>query len=666
MKNTAYLLAVAVLACGAPVFAQGAFQDVPTDHWAYDAVNQLQKDGIVIGYPDGTYGGKRAMSRYEFATAIARLLPMIVQTEADLSHLVTKVDLANQLKDLAKKADPPDLSKFATKDDVNAIRKLVDEFRDELAALGVDVEALKRDLAALCARVEALEVEQKRVRITGNVNVFAVATDANRGIVVDQDGRQTGSFNNPLPFESPGDANTIGRTIGTVNDFDLNIVGRVSDTVAAIATINYGNYLNYIRWLDDFVDGARPTSKNDFQPYDVVEGVKEPVADSKSFVDGFFPMYLYIDWAMCKGDVQVGRLPLQFTPYTLKKIDVDTYTDNLKTDDGNYPVDGIKVAYDFGGVDLVLFAAKSNENDYLVNGLTGQPNSGLFGADSASGWFRSGAPFNLAEGHAVGGLDLIAQSAGARLTIGTPWNGTLGLTYYQAWSQEDWRDAPDEADYDQARVFGADLNILIGSKWSFIGSWTECDTLASDRAPGVTNITDDNTAWDVKLAGGFGKLGLGAGYKNIGFNFAAAGYWDKIGRWANPTNIKGPYVDLCYPIFGQLTFAANGEFLNFINNSPGQEVTITKAQGGLKWGFSKTNSLDVNYQLVNWDEGVTGVTDAKETYLTVGWAHQMSPNAGFKVAYQFINYSTGNDGGPYGEDGDYKGGLGVVQFGVSF
>jgi len=254
MTKTAYLLVVVVLLCGASALAQGAFNDVPTDHWAYDAVNQLQKDGIVIGYPDGTYGGKRAMSRYEFAVAIARLLPKLTP---DLSNYVTKVDLANELKDVVKKGDLPDFSKFATKDDVAAIRKLVDEFRDELAALGVDVDALKRDLAALAARVDALEAEMKRVRLTGNVNIFAVATSADEGVVVDQDSRETRSIDNG------GTQNTLIRSIGYVQDFNLNIVGRVSDCVTANATINYGNYLNYVRYVDDFIDGERPTNKRD-------------------------------------------------------------------------------------------------------------------------------------------------------------------------------------------------------------------------------------------------------------------------------------------------------------------------------------------------------------------------------------------------------------------
>src|SRR3954451_15226028 len=54
--------------------AQGPFADVPTDHWAYDAVNELAALGIFNGYPDQTFGGKRALTRYEFAVALQRML----------------------------------------------------------------------------------------------------------------------------------------------------------------------------------------------------------------------------------------------------------------------------------------------------------------------------------------------------------------------------------------------------------------------------------------------------------------------------------------------------------------------------------------------------------------------------------------------------------------
>ncbi|MEN6302945.1 MAG: S-layer homology domain-containing protein, partial [Armatimonadia bacterium] len=74
------LILVAILAviAVAPCFAQAnPAQTVPFDHWAYDAVNQLVERGIIIGYPDGTFKGDRAMTRYEFAMAISRLLDVI-------------------------------------------------------------------------------------------------------------------------------------------------------------------------------------------------------------------------------------------------------------------------------------------------------------------------------------------------------------------------------------------------------------------------------------------------------------------------------------------------------------------------------------------------------------------------------------------------------------
>src|SRR3569833_3804880 len=54
--------------------AGGPFADVPQGHWAYDAVQQLAQRGIFTGYPDGTFAGKRALTRYEFAVALQRML----------------------------------------------------------------------------------------------------------------------------------------------------------------------------------------------------------------------------------------------------------------------------------------------------------------------------------------------------------------------------------------------------------------------------------------------------------------------------------------------------------------------------------------------------------------------------------------------------------------
>ena len=50
------------------------FPDVPRNHWAYQYISQLAGNGILVGYPDGTFKGDATMTRYEFATMLYRAL----------------------------------------------------------------------------------------------------------------------------------------------------------------------------------------------------------------------------------------------------------------------------------------------------------------------------------------------------------------------------------------------------------------------------------------------------------------------------------------------------------------------------------------------------------------------------------------------------------------
>ncbi len=88
------------------------------NHWAYDAIGQLAARGILSGYPDGTYKGKQPTTRYEMASALARALAVVDMTKA-------------------------------SKQDVEMLKKLVVEFKDELDALGVKVDALDKRVAVL-------------------------------------------------------------------------------------------------------------------------------------------------------------------------------------------------------------------------------------------------------------------------------------------------------------------------------------------------------------------------------------------------------------------------------------------------------------------------------------------------------------------------------------
>lgn len=90
--------------------AANPFSDVPADSWAYDAVSKLASDGVVNGYPDGSYQGQGTMTRYEMAQIVAKAM--------------TKTDI-----DKADKA---------------LVDKLAAEFSEELDNLGVRVADLEK------------------------------------------------------------------------------------------------------------------------------------------------------------------------------------------------------------------------------------------------------------------------------------------------------------------------------------------------------------------------------------------------------------------------------------------------------------------------------------------------------------------------------------------
>ena len=60
------------------------FPDVLSNHWAYEAVSDLSRRGLVEGYPDGTFGGDRLLTRYEFAEIVYRAIQNGVQVNEQL------------------------------------------------------------------------------------------------------------------------------------------------------------------------------------------------------------------------------------------------------------------------------------------------------------------------------------------------------------------------------------------------------------------------------------------------------------------------------------------------------------------------------------------------------------------------------------------------------
>lgn len=82
--------------------ANTSFTDVPSNHWAYGAVSQLAKAGLVDGFEDGTFRGDKTISRYEFAIITAKALDRYDRADAANKALIDKLsaEFASELNTL--------------------------------------------------------------------------------------------------------------------------------------------------------------------------------------------------------------------------------------------------------------------------------------------------------------------------------------------------------------------------------------------------------------------------------------------------------------------------------------------------------------------------------------------------------------------------------------
>lgn len=120
----------------------GPLSDVPQGHWAYDAVAQLAKDGLIKGYPDGTFKGNRPMTRYEAAVLTYRAVDEI---EAQITA-----------------------GKVVEQADIDSVKKLLAAFGNELKAVEAHVDTLDKSVTGVNQSVKALKAEADATQLRVN------------------------------------------------------------------------------------------------------------------------------------------------------------------------------------------------------------------------------------------------------------------------------------------------------------------------------------------------------------------------------------------------------------------------------------------------------------------------------------------------------------------
>jgi len=634
-----------------PALAQGPFADVPTDHWAYDAVNELAKAGIINGYPDNTFGGKRALTRYEFAIA----------TQRGLQEVQRRIDAAiakhEQEKHGVTAPPPPAAAPEVRKEDfdrlrsdVDQLRRLMTEFQDTLAALGTDVDQLKRDVAALGERLHALENEvHKMPKISGDAMIGF------RG-----DYLSTGSLHRATAAGPAGGRATDidNRSIATDNilqnaksiyDIDLGITARLSDVATAKLLLNAGNY------IQGYLNNSLSTVKEIGSPTGVFENVR--------------PYYLYIDTPISAGglgaSITVGKFGQQFTPYTLRKVVVDSYFANTKTDDGNYPITGGRVNFKIGGFGVQAYAGQHSIDYSPLTSTAGSLIADRIGdrlfrgntkiVRNADGTVNTTlSDPNALAAAALPAAALIDQSAGVHVTAGIPFKGRVGVTFFRG------AGTGGKPTFRQLDVYGGDLALapfkLLRLEGEFSHTqWRGEFTGRTGNAP-----REDREAWDGRVIVPLGKLELSGRYRRIGPDFDAPGDWGKIGRWFNPTNIEGYGGALRYPFSRRLSLVGEGNVYQIIG---ARDNEIHHCKAGHKFGLTSANSVDLGAEQVSWIPAVGGTN--RERYYNIGLGHDFNPNTSFKVLYQYIDYRAGAFP-TVGPAFDYTGGVAVTEFSVKF
>ena len=219
MKKILAIAAVAALTAGVSAYAANPFSDVSPDDWAYQAVSDLSDQGVVEGYPDGTFKGERNMTRYELAQVIARLMAREDQLNAEQK---------------------------ATLD------KLAGEYADELANLGVRVSNLEKKVGNISWFGDArMRWQEKGYNADGSKkeDSWNGCMRINAKAQVNDSTYVRGRFASNMNFKDGKDANTKMDVLFVHHQF--------SDKVGMNLGRNFLTLGQTGMYYDDFFDGAQ-------------------------------------------------------------------------------------------------------------------------------------------------------------------------------------------------------------------------------------------------------------------------------------------------------------------------------------------------------------------------------------------------------------------------
>jgi len=633
-------LSALALSWSAPVKAQDAFKDVPQDHWAYQAVAELQQKGILLGYPpENLLKGRRYMTRYEFAVALQRALSKTLGKEgpagqrgADGAPGATGAQGEQGPK--GDKGDPG-----MTPEEVTALRNLANEFKRELASIGANIGQINSRLDALAKSVADLKSAFDKAPKFGVAANIGTRGDYSR-----------------FPFVDKGGAGNFGlkgvSSIDVIHDIHLLVSAKAGKDASFTGDLAFTNYLSY---------RGNTLSQGSFALNPLLGGaaVAETVMPLQAQLD--IPVEGFGEKTM----LTVGRYKQHGTALTYRRPDLDPYFNIQQYDDGNYIQDGIKLSTKLGSVKTSVFvgsfATVANNNGVAINA----PFIGSGAINTAGAGFAANG--NMLNGfkpvgiNALGTGNVASQAAG--VNIGLPFFNfaDLGVTADIFNTGQVVAAANPNNPFNTVTVYGANLHFKPMGKLHINAEVAKSVTSSGLDSDGQSN--DDNNAYALNVHYGTGPINIHAGYNDIDPRYGAPGAWMTLGNWYNPTNVRGPYLSLNYKASDNLAFHVGGNYLEGARNRPGYLTMgdrVNQVKAGLEYKVSSRLSTSLDYEGVMYSLDQAGSNNPSvpiEQYLTLGAGLQLNNSAKFKVGYQMINWQ--NVGGAFGGSASGINGLGA-------
>jgi hypothetical protein len=604
MRAGVWLLVAGLLTLSA--YAQ--MNDVPQNHWAYQAIRELVRLRILQGFPDGTFQPNRQVTRAEFAQAIARAYRVIDERIRQLEGRVNQLapdtpntpqpsPLTERVRELQQAVQELQQLRSA----VETLQRLAQEFEPELRQLNASVRDLRRDLDALSERLKS--EERRRSRLTGDVLLAVFGTHS-------YDGRSALTYNG----NAINPSGKFLQSVGVLHELGLQVDVPVNERIDAQATFIVGNYLPYTR------DAARNTDSL---------GVNTGAYTVGATDVAIWEAYLTLPLELFGREIQaqVGRIPLKLTPYTLQRIDPDYYIDAARYDDGAFRADGARLSATFGGVNAQLF---------LVSSYGIQSNTTRF------------FPIRFAN-HNASVSEPVDQMAGLRLQYPLRFGETpinLGATYMAAGvgRNRSFNHILNtvRTDVNRADVLAFDLSV------EFSGLSAAFDYAVSTLLRGDNRVVGSkNTAFDVRVSYPFNDRWRGTlGYREIGPYFVAPGNWGRIGYLYNPSDLKGTYFRTDYQVAENLRVALAVDAytgtakLPFNQGYQGRD-RVRRIQLDAHYRYTPRLRFHLTYENVGWEINSFALDNQRGkpewNYLTLRAVYQLAGDTELSVLYQYIN-----------------------------